>query len=101
MIDREFLAGFTGGDDELEAELIGFFVENATLYMTELENAEPGEPWRMVSHKLKGAARSVGAVVVSDLALVSETLNSADTTLRSEMISELYEAIDCVRKMKL
>lgn len=101
MIDREFLAGFTGGDSELEAELVGFFVENATLYMTELAGATPGEAWRRVSHKLKGAARSVGAVAVSDLALTSETLDSTDEEKRTQMIGELHDAINSVRKMKL
>lgn len=61
-IDREHLAGYSGGDEALEAELVTFFAENAVLYIEELAAAGDAQAWRAAAHKLKGAARSIGAL---------------------------------------
>ena len=98
VIDRAFLAGFTGGDAELEKDLISFFVDNARTYIDDLAASASGEPWRATSHKLKGAARSVGAIDVAALALQSETLDASDDEKRAQMVAALKDAVEKVAK---
>jgi HPt (histidine-containing phosphotransfer) domain-containing protein len=61
-IDREHLAGYSGGDATLEAELVAFFADHAVLYIAELAAAGDALAWRTAAHKLKGASRSIGAL---------------------------------------
>ena len=68
-IDREHLAGYSGGDEALEAELVAFFAENAVLYIEELAVSLDAEAWHAAAHKLKGAARTIGAL---DLGMEAE-----------------------------
>lgn len=79
-IDREHLAGYSGGDAALEAELVEFFAENAVLYIEELAAAGDAQAWRMAAHKLKGAARSIGAL---DLGNEAEKAERAFETLQA------------------
>lgn len=73
-IDREHLVGYSGGDQALEAELVAFFAENAVLYIEELAVAVDAGAWRAAAHKLKGAARSIGAL---DLGMEAERAEKA------------------------
>lgn len=77
-IDREHLAGYSGGDEALEAELVVFFAENAARYIEELAAAGDAQAWRAVSHKLKGAARSIGAL---DFGMEAERAEKASDNL--------------------
>lgn len=60
-IDRAQLAEFTGGDPDIETDILTVFFENAPDYIVALEAAEPGDDWRQKAHRLKGAARGIGA----------------------------------------
>jgi len=60
ILDRHHLAGFTGGDTEFEKQVLGIFVDNAPGYLQHLRTCDPGD-WKSSAHKLKGAARSIGA----------------------------------------
>lgn len=76
-IDREHLAGYSGGDAALEAELVAFFADNALLYIEELAVAGDAPAWRAAAHKLKGAARSIGALALGSEAEKAERAGEA------------------------
>lgn len=60
VLDLDHLSGFTGGDPDFECQVLDIFVENAPGYLDDLCRIEQ-ENWKMTAHKLKGAARSIGA----------------------------------------
>jgi len=60
ILDCDHLSGFTGGDPDFECEVLDIFLSNAPDYLETLCNSE-SERWRVTAHKLKGAARSIGA----------------------------------------
>lgn len=93
-IDREHLAGFSGGDKALEAELIVFFADNAVIYIEDLAAAADAAAWRAVSHKLKGAARSIGAL---DLGMEAERAEKVcDTILAAGSESTRQQQLDAL-----
>lgn len=47
-------------DIDLEIEILSIFFDNVPNYITELEASDIAD-WRAACHKLKGAARSIGA----------------------------------------
>lgn len=101
-IDREHLAGYSGGDEALEAELVAFFAENALLYIEELAVSGDAEAWHAAAHKLKGAARTIGAL---DLGMVAEKAEKACDDLlgpgsesaRQRQLDELKAELERVR----
>ena len=60
VLDPTHLRGFTGGDTDLEAQVLEIFIESAPTYLVALEAAGASE-WQGCAHKLKGAARGIGA----------------------------------------
>lgn len=102
-IDRAHLAGYSGGDEALEAELVAFFAENAVLYIEELAVACDGEAWRMAAHKLKGAARSIGALELGQEAENAEKacgtlLASGGEAEKKQQLDALTAQLDRVRR---
>lgn len=73
IIDDERLSAFTGGDRELEAELVALYVETAQLYLARLRGAlDDAAGWQRAAHALKGASANIGALVVAQLAADNE-----------------------------
>ncbi|WP_020401046.1 Hpt domain-containing protein [Kordiimonas gwangyangensis] len=60
VLDATHLRGFTGGDTDLEAQVLQIFQESAPTYLVALEAAD-ASAWQGSAHKLKGAARGIGA----------------------------------------
>lgn len=60
ILDVAHLSGFTGGDPDFESHILGIFVDNAPGYLQALASIEE-DGWKTTAHKLKGAARSIGA----------------------------------------
>ncbi len=59
-LDEKHLEEFTGADRGLQEQVLDIFMDNAPKYLETL--CQPGnENWRSDAHKLKGAARSIGA----------------------------------------
>ncbi len=73
IIDEARIRDFTGGDRELEAELVALYLETAQLYLSRLAAAE-GDivAWQRAAHALKGASANLGAVTVASLAAEQE-----------------------------
>ncbi len=57
MINRNRMIEITGGDKELEKELLTLFLETANSTLMRLQ---AGENWQRTVHELKGAAANIG-----------------------------------------
>jgi HPt (histidine-containing phosphotransfer) domain-containing protein len=77
-IDLAHLARYTGGEAQLDAELLDLFSRQCTVTVELLETllgAPDGKAWRAATHSLKGAAASVGASGFADLAARAEAID--------------------------
>jgi PAS domain S-box-containing protein len=79
-LDRSRLAESCGGDDEIMAEVLADFRDNAPRVLARLADAVrsgDGERARFEAHTLKGAARTVGAGRLADLSAAVEEAGPA------------------------
>jgi len=79
-IDWDYLAAATGGDKALEAEVLTLFLSQAAQYLEALAADPAGESWAAHAHKLKGAARGIGAKSLAESAACAETAAPAART---------------------
>ncbi|WP_417450205.1 Hpt domain-containing protein [Kordiimonas sp.] len=93
-LDPLHLSGFTGGDEDLEVEVLQIFQANAPGYLAVLESAGPGN-WKPAAHKLKGAARGIGAWSLAREAERAEhnASEAADAEGREARLSQLRECL--------
>jgi CheY-like chemotaxis protein/HPt (histidine-containing phosphotransfer) domain-containing protein len=102
VINAATLEELTGGDPELAATLIGEFLESSdadtALLRMALDRRDP-EELRRQAHRIKGAARIVGA---SDVARVAQSLEAeagkpvCEWTTADELAAELKAQLDRV-----
>ena len=95
VLDQSHLDDFTGGDREFQKQVLGIFLENAPKYLEIL--CQPGnENWRSDAHKLKGAARSIGAWRLACEAERAEAMGypSSDDPRRAEAGQELLARLE-------
>jgi HPt (histidine-containing phosphotransfer) domain-containing protein len=71
-IDLVHLARQTGGDHELERELLCLFSQQCIRHLRTIHAAEDAQTRMDAAHTLKGAARAVGAWQVAEAADVIE-----------------------------
>jgi len=67
-IDLVHLGNQTQGDQELEAEILGIFKNQSQIYMKMMLNSCDVTTRIRAAHSLKGAARSIGAFNLAELA---------------------------------
>ena len=67
-IDLVYLSSMTMGDKTLEAEVLQMFCSQLPLYFSQLECEQDIRTVKTIGHTLKGAARSVGALRMAELA---------------------------------
>lgn len=99
VLDISHLSGFTGGDPDFECQVLDIFLDNAPGYLEAL--CQTGqEDWRATAHKLKGAARSIGAWRLARVAERAEHMGSpaVDDPRRKDITKLLGERLaDLVR----
>ncbi|WCL53081.1 Hpt domain-containing protein [Gimibacter soli] len=96
ILDRAHLAGFTGGDEDLEAEILGIFAANAPNYLETLKTAAVAD-WKAHAHKLKGAARGIGAWRLAVEAERAETeMPERSDAERAACLAELTVRLDAL-----
>lgn len=66
------LLEIVGDDPALFAQLLSEFRINAADYVAQLSSAESTDAWIRTAHKLKGAARGIGAEALANAAAVAE-----------------------------
>jgi len=80
-VDLEHLDRYTGGDSRINAEILELFDGQCRLIVAELEQLAGqdanGKAWRELNHKLKGAARGVGAFALGQSAADAEKATPA------------------------
>ncbi len=104
ILDDSHLLEFTGGDSALQAHVLGIFLDHAPTYLEVLCRRD-NENWRADAHKLKGAARSIGAWRLAVEAERAEALGypAQDDPRRSkstrELLGRLEETISHVKQL--
>lgn len=95
VLDRAHLAGFTGGDPSFEKQVLGIFMENAPSYLDILRECD-SDNWKSSAHKLKGAARSIGAWRLARAAERAERMQPpmAADAKRDALFEDLQERLD-------
>lgn len=74
-VDLSILRAQTGGDPNLEREVLGLFLTRVTSELLRLKAAETGDARRRIAHGLVGSAAAVGAARVARLAASVERGN--------------------------
>lgn len=104
VLDAHHLQEFTDGDVALQAHVMQTFLDYAPSYLKVL--CTPGnENWRADAHKLKGAARSIGAWRLAISAERAEALgNPAGNDPRRmqccrELLERLEETISHIKQL--
>jgi HPt (histidine-containing phosphotransfer) domain-containing protein len=80
-IDLEHLARYTGGEKDLNGEILRLFdgqVTNMVAELNALLASRDSKRWREIAHTIKGAARGVGAFGMGDAAAKAEPVDPAD-----------------------
>lgn len=104
VLDVSHLEEFTGGDRDLQAHVLAIFMDNAPSYLETLCRPD-NENWRADAHKLKGAARSIGAWWLAIEAERAEALGypSRDDPRRKkcsrELLKRLEETISHIKQL--
>ena len=91
IVDVMHFREFTAGDRSLEREILQIFLEHVPHYIDVLKAIET-DNWRAMAHKLKGAARSIGAWELACEAERAEEMDIAPAVGgadREKLISEL------------
>ncbi|WP_417457321.1 Hpt domain-containing protein [Kordiimonas sp.] len=90
VLDPDHLRGFSGGDRDFEAQILAVFADKAPGYLADLSSAGETD-WRSNAHKLKGAARSIGAWRLAREAERAEHQDGIheDDTLKTRVLQEL------------
>lgn len=96
-MDWDHLREFVSNDRDLEIEILSIFLENIPEYIKELEISDVME-WAATCHKLKGAARAIGAwafAYQSELAEFSDPpeIGSQERVLLIEGLKEILKPL--------
>lgn len=89
VVDVAHLDQYTLGDLSLQAELLQLFRVQLKNQTEELVSCADAELWKSAVHTLKGAARSVGAGPVGDVAEAMEMVEFSDAAARAALLSRL------------
>lgn len=94
VLDHKHLTGYTGGDVELARQVLEIFADNAPTYLASLK-ASDCDSWRQAAHKLKGAARGIGAWRLARAAERAEFMGEPklEDPKRQAILSELDDRL--------
>ena len=87
-VDLSILRAQTGGDPNLEREVLGLFLTRASGELVRLKAAGTAEERRPIAHALVGAAAAVGAAKVQRLAASVERGNAVAIPALEAAIAE-------------
>ena len=99
-IDLAHLARYTGGDANLNAEILRLFDgQTATLVasLRAILDARDTKSWKEVIHSIKGAARGVGAFALADAAARCEQIDLTDSAAAGQAIDLVKSRADAVQ----
>jgi len=101
ILDVDHLGAAMGGDEALMKHFILRFLENAGRYVDELQarvessSGIEGKVWSGDVHRLKGAARTVGAMRLAAVCVEAENMEVESKACADavQCLSEEYDAI--------
>jgi HPt (histidine-containing phosphotransfer) domain-containing protein len=95
LLDQKHLDEFTSFDYGLQNQVLSVFVSNAPLYLEKLCRPN-NDNWRADAHKLKGAARSIGAWRLAIAAERAEKMAmlATEDPKRREVLKQLLERLE-------
>ena len=99
-IDLEHLARYTGGEKDLNGEILRLFDGQVTGMVAELNAllaSRDSKRWREIAHTIKGAARGIGAFEMGEAAAKAEPVNPADSAEAEAAIQKLEHEAQTVR----
>jgi HPt (histidine-containing phosphotransfer) domain-containing protein len=99
-IDLEHLARYTGGEKDLNGEILRLFDSQMASMVAELNGllaSRDAARWREVAHTIKGAARGVGAFGMGEAAAEAEPIHPADRPDAEAAIKKLETEAATVR----
>jgi HPt (histidine-containing phosphotransfer) domain-containing protein len=76
-VDLDHLARYTGGDREVDRDVLQLFVQQSSAMLAQLPDVRDRETWHRITHSLKGAARGIGAFALAEVAAEAEPLDPA------------------------
>src|SRR3990172_10890076 len=74
-VDLVHLSRYTLGERELEAEVLGLFCTQSTIYIERLRQARSDKDWKDAAHSLKGSASAIGAWRAAEAAERAQALS--------------------------
>ncbi|MDJ0612762.1 MAG: Hpt domain-containing protein [Rhizobiaceae bacterium] len=95
-IDLVYLSTLTMGDAALEAEILGMFASQLPAYIGSIQQCSAASDRKRALHTLKGAARSVGAKRLSELAAMLENEPSSplnDLVGEADRVGEFIQSV--------
>ena len=100
-VDLGHLARYTGGDEEINAEILRLFDLQISEMVGRLQailDSCDTKSWKEITHTLKGAARGIGAFDMADAAAFAEPIDPIrDRGNASVAIAALKGRSDAVR----
>lgn len=97
-LDREYLAHYTMGNEELAAEVVGLFLVQMPSILARLRSATSPADWKFATHTLKGSAQAVGAMRIAQIAAELEKLDITDGEARQPLVAALDAEVAAVRE---
>ena len=96
VVNTGLFDALTGGDMATGQRLLELFMENTSMALEGLSEAEFGsEDWRKTAHRLKGSAASLGMFGLSDLAAQAEDMPQG--AVKEELLVAMTVAFEDVR----
>ena len=99
-IDLDHLARYTGGEKELNGEILRLFDGQISSMVAELNTLlqDPNSKrWREIAHTIKGAARGVGAFEMGEAAAKAEPVDPANQPEAKAAVAKLESEAETVR----
>lgn len=99
-VDLVHLARYTGGDSNLNAEVLRLFQTQADEILEQLHDVLPtgdGKAWHELHHSLKGAARGIGAFTLADASAAAEAIPPGDREKATAALEAVQHRADTVR----
>lgn len=98
ILDHNHLKDYTGGDRALIGLVLTTFLDNAPVYLDDLRRAMDSNSFRTRAHRLKGAARAIGAHALAAAALRAEEGAYGDGPARQRLLAQVEKVFDPTRQ---
>lgn len=98
-LDRMHLLACTDGDALLAEALLDEFIDNLADYIAQLAEARHQGQWRDGAHRIKGAARGVGALALAATTALIEEAPPEDSAASKAALMRLHAHLQALRAL--